>query len=209
MRLLERRSARTAAWAPRLWRPSDQAGAVLRAMAERMLTAPDTVCLGSEDAVLLGVRRDAGRVVVDHLESVSDDADELARLLTSVPAEAGEVAVFTPLADEVRLRATDAAGFVATGRWWVRDLPISLAVAGNLGAPRPGYSLAPPPPFHDPGGPIAVIGKATSAQDLVEIGVDAAAREARVAVVIAGPGSPLEALAAEAAYQPVAELRAR
>lgn len=195
-------------WAPRLWRPSDQASAVLRAMAERMLAAPDAVCLGTDDAVLLGVRRGAG-VVVDHLESAADDPDALARLLTSVPADAGEVRVFTPLADEVRLRATDAAGLVATGRWWVRDLPVTLAVAANLAAPRPGYSLAPAPPFHDPGGPIAVIGKATSAQELVELGVDAAARDARVAVVIADAGSPLEALAADAAYRPVAELRAR
>ncbi|GGO77431.1 hypothetical protein GCM10012276_32510 [Nocardioides deserti] len=181
---------------------------MLRAMAERMLEAPDAVCLGTDDAVLLGVRRGAG-VVVDHLESAGDDPDALARLLTSVPADAGEVRVFTPVADEVRIAATDAAGLAVTGRWWVRDLPVTLAVAANLAPPRPGYSLAPAPPFHDPGGPIAVIGKAASAQELVELGVDAAAREARVAVVIADTGSPLEALAAEAAYRPVAELRAR
>ncbi|MDN4174229.1 hypothetical protein QWY28_14795 [Nocardioides sp. SOB77] len=208
MGLLERRLARTAVWAPRLWRPSEQAPAVLRAMAERMLEAPDAVCLGTDDAVLLGVRRGAG-VVVDHLESASDDPDALARLLTSIPADAGEVRVFTPVADEVRLAATSAAGLATAGRWWVRDLPVTLAVAANLAAPRPGYSLAPAPPFHDPGGPIAVIGKATSAQELVELGVDAAARDARVAVVIADAGSPLEALAADAAYRPVAELRAR
>src|SRR5690606_18156979 len=117
--LLERRLTRTAAWAPRLWRPAEQAPAVLRAMAERMLAAPDAVCLGTDDAVLLGVRRGAG-VVVDHLESAGDDPDALARLLTSVPADAGEVRVFTPLADEVRIAATDAAGLSVTGRWWVR-----------------------------------------------------------------------------------------
>lgn len=181
---------------------------MLRAMAERMLEAPEAICLGTDDAVLLGVRRGAG-VVVDHLESQADDPAELARLLTSVPADAGEVRVFTPVADEVRLAATSAAGLETSGRWWVRDLPVTLAIAANLAAPRPGYSLAPAPPFHDPGGPIAVIGKATSAQELVELGVDAAAREARVAVVIADAGSPLEALAADAAYHPVAELRAR
>ncbi|WP_435742259.1 hypothetical protein [Nocardioides sp. SYSU DS0663] len=197
-----------AAWAPRLWRPSDRVADVLRAMVERQLAAPDALCLAADDAVLLGVRRGAG-LVVEHLESEGDDADVLARLLMYVAAEVGQVRVFTPLADEVRLRATEAAGLTATGRWWVRDLPVTLAVTGGrLAEPRPGYSLAPAPPLHDPGGPVAIIGRATSAQELVEIGVDAAARGGRVGVVIADAGSPLEALAADAAYGPVAEMRA-
>lgn len=177
-------------------------------MVERLLDAPDGVCLGTDDAVLLGVRRAAGAastVVVEHLESASDSAASLAGLLAAV----GDVRVFTPLADEVRLGATSSVGLVATGRWFVRDLPQVLPVAGGrLAEPRPGYSLAPAPPVHDPGGPVAVIGRAASATDLVEIGVDAAARGARVAVVVADAAdSRLVALAAEAAYQPLAELR--
>lgn len=193
-----------AQWAPRLWRPAPRSADVLRAMVERQLAAPDAVCLGTDDAVLLGVRRGA-TVVVDHLESATDSAASLARLLSA----AGDVRVFTPLADDVRLRATDDAGLSATGRWWVRDLPQVLPLAGaRLADPRPGYSLVPAPPLHDPGGPVAIISRAVSAGELVEIGVDAAARGARVAVVVADAAdAALGDVAGEAAYRPLAEMR--
>ena len=206
-----------AEWSPRLWRPSARASDVLRESLGRLLGSPEAVGLTNRDAVLLGVRRagPAGmKVVVEHLESASDEPEVLTAVLQHLKqhpvSEGGTVQVFCPVADGVRLRATEAAGLVAVGRWYVRDLPQALAVAGGrLAEQRPGYSLVPAPPLHDPGGPVAVVSRASSPEDLVAIGADAAARGARVAVVVAGAADEaLAAAAADAAYRPLAEVRA-
>lgn len=193
--VVELASARRAdieSFAPRFWKPAQDASRTHAAFLGSLIAEPDVLSIRTDHGFLFGRPR-SGALVVDDMATEDDafwslDGEELLRSA----GQGGRLRLVCPVPETLKASAATAVGLSVAESWWHRDLPHVLSSppdSEELGVRVDGAvgRLVPAPPVYAPGGPVLLVASLTDPNALSVIEDEAARRGAPVSVVSQKP----------------------
>lgn len=157
--VLRRRRETLVPFAPRLWRPADDADQRHAAFLAYVLGEGGGVGFRTDSSLIVATPGSDGWVVDDASVPDGEWTGEGVALWGRLAERLGSVRVrlVCPVPEEQRGAFARDAGLSPTTSWWHREVDRSHGTATDPVLPGAAVTLVPAPPIYDPGGPILFV----------------------------------------------------